>query len=566
MGNTGLTARRWAITPRTHQDIAAQLLANRNIGDAERFFHPDYDRDSHDPHLLPGMAAALDRITRAIAEREAICVFGDYDADGIPGTAVLMKTLRANGATVRPYIPDREREGYGLNRTAIDTLAAEGIKLIITVDLGITGAPEVAQAARLGVDVIITDHHHVDPSRVPTDAVAVVHPALPGSEYPFKGLAGGGVSWKLCQALAAHTGTPTPGQLKWWLELPAISTVCDMVPLVDENRMIVHFGLKVLMQTRNAGLQAMYRAGGIANDALTERTIGYHIGPRINAPGRMDSAAVALDLLLADDPARAHDVAAAAEQHNRERQEQLDGVVKATCSRIEAEGLHERPAIVLAGDGWPAGVVGLAASRVVERFHRPAIILGIHDGVAKGSGRSIKGFNLLAGIDANKDLLLTHGGHEMAAGLQLRAEQVPAFAERFTAFAAERLTDEDFIPTKTADMLLEPAAITPELAATLAQFAPFGVGNPKPRFVVAPLTVAEVRQVGAAKQHLKLTFAGGLDGIAFGMGGRAQECAPGSELAVLGSVETNVWNGHERLQLLIDDLKPRSQFAAEQVG
>ncbi len=565
MGNTRTVSRRWVVTPRTQPDIVDQLLANRGIDDRAQFFAPDYDRHGHDPGLLPNMAAALDRIAQALTAKERICVFGDYDADGIPGTAVLVKTLKANGADVRSYIPDREQEGYGLNIAALDRLAAEGVTLVITIDLGITGRAEVAHARSLGIDVIVTDHHHVDPERVPVDAVAVVHPALPESRYPFKGLAGGGVSWKLCQALAARTGTPAAGQLKWWLELPAISTVCDMVPLVDENRMIVHYGLKVLMQTRNHGLRAMYRAGGIANDSITERTIGYHIGPRLNAPGRIDSAALALDLLLTEDEGAAQDIAAMAELKNRERQAQLDSVVKAAFARVEQEQLQAAPAIVLGGEGWPTGVIGLAASRVVERYHRPAIVLGIHDGIAKGSGRSIRGFNLLAGIDAHKALLLTHGGHEMAAGLQLKAADLPAFTDRFTNFARERLSEADLIPTKTADMVLEPAAATKELVAALMQFAPFGVGNPKPRFVIAPLAVAAARQVGAQKQHLKLQFEGGLEGIAFGSGERASDCGPGATVAVLGSLELNTWNGHDRVQVMIDDLKPIAQFQAEGV-
>lgn len=561
MGNTvSLTQWRWQIQSRTQPDLIGQLLENRGVADREEFFAPDYERHSHNPLLMPDMAVALDRIERAIKDRESICVFGDYDADGIPATAVLIKTLRANDAVVRSYIPDREKEGYGLNEPAIRSLKEQGVGLIITVDLGITGKAEVALAKELGIDVIITDHHHVDEDRVPTDAVAVVHPALPGSKYPFHGLAGGGVSWKLCQALSGRTGKPNQAELKWMLELPAISTVCDMVPLVDENRMIVHYGLKVLMQTRNIGLQALYRVGGIPNDALTERTIGYQIGPRINAPGRIDQASLALELLLTDDPTLAQEFAAKTEGQNRERQEQLDGLVKAVTEVVEREKLHEGPSIVLAGEGWPTGVIGLAASRLTERYHRPSIVLGIHDGIAKGSGRSISGFNLLAGIADCHDLLLTYGGHEKAAGLQMDVAQFTAFKDRFVAYAGANITAESLVPAKKADLILQPDAITYEFVQTLVQFAPYGIGNPKPKFVVTPLEVAEARPVGAAKQHLKLRFKGGLEGIGFSCAHHTDRCAPGSTIAVLGSLEFNSWNGRQTIQLLIDDIKSVEEY------
>ena len=555
-----LTQWRWQLRPRTQPDIIGQLLENRGVTDRAQFFAPDYHAHSHDPLLLPGMAVALDRIERAIKDKESICVYGDYDADGIPGTAVLIKTLRANDAQVRSYIPDREKEGYGLNEPAVRSLKEQGVRLIITVDLGITGKAEVALAKELGIDVIITDHHHVDEERVPTDAIAVVHPALPGSKYPFDGLAGGGVSWKLCQALSVRTNKPSPAQLKWWLELPAISTVCDMVPLVDENRMIVHYGLKVLMQTRNIGLQALYRVGGIPNDALTERTIGYQIGPRINAPGRIDQASLALELLLTDDPVLAQEFAAKTEGQNRERQEQLDGLIKAVIEVVEREKLHEGPSIVLAGEGWPTGVIGLAASRLTERYHRPSIVLGIHNGIAKGSGRSISGFNLLAGIADCHDLLLTYGGHEKAAGLQMDVAHVAAFKERFVSYASTNIASEALVPTKKADCVLQPEVITDEFVQTLVQFAPYGIGNPKPKFVVTPLEVIETRPVGAAKQHLKLRFKGGLEGIGFSCAHHANRCAPGSTVAALGSLEFNSWNGRQTIQLLIDDIKSVEEY------
>ena len=566
MGNTERSQQiRWDIQPSLGQDVIAHLLESRGITDRERFFSPDYERDSHDPMLLPDIALALARIQKAIQEKESICVYGDYDADGIPGTAILVKTLQVNGALVSSYIPDREREGYGLNESAVKLLHERQVRLIITVDLGITGKAEVAFAKTLGIDVIITDHHHVDPERVPTDAIAIVHPAMPSSTYPFSGLAGGGVSWKLSQAIGQVTGKPNAAQLKWWLELPAISTVCDMVPLTDENRMIVHYGLKVLMQTRNVGLRALYRAGGIASDEITERTIGYQIGPRINAPGRIESASLALELLLADKEQLAQEYAAKIETQNRERQEQLDAVMKHAFQLVEEQKQHEKSAIVLMQEGWPTGVVGLAASRLIERYHRPTILLASHGGVAKGSGRSIHGFNLLAGVAECQDILLTYGGHEKAAGLQLKTENFPQFQKRFVGYAKANLTEESLVPRKTADMLLDPATISEELVTDLLRFAPFGVGNPKPRFVIAPLTVSDCRPVGATKQHLKLRFTTGLDAIAFNCGSLASICAVGQQIGILASLEFNSWNGHQTVQALVDDIKPVRQLIKEGV-
>ncbi|MEK7184296.1 MAG: single-stranded-DNA-specific exonuclease RecJ [Patescibacteria group bacterium] len=564
MGNAGQQGQvKWELRPRTNADVVTQLLENRGIVDREVFFNPDYERDSHDPMLLPNIQVALERIQRAIETKELVYVYGDYDADGIPGTAVLVKTLQANGANVRSYIPDREREGYGLNKIALAYLKEQGAQLVITVDLGITARDEVSLARGLGIDVIITDHHHVDPDRVPIDAIAVVHPGLPDSTYPFDGLAGGGVAWKVSQALANLTGKPNMAQLKWWLELPAICTVCDMMPLTGENRMIVHYGLKVLMQTRNIGLQAMYRAAGIAAEDVTERTIGYQIGPRINAPGRIDHASSALELLLTDDVQLAQELAAKTELQNQNRQEQLDTVVKEAIARVDAEQLADASAIVIAQEGWGGGVVGLAASRLVERYHRPVIVLTIKDGIAKGSGRSIDGFDLLAGIDSCQDILITYGGHVMAAGLQLKVEQLETFRDRFIAYAKQNLTPEQLVRRKTADLLIEPAQITDELVTTLLRFAPFGKGNAKPKFIVGPLTVADCRPVGAAKQHVKLRFTSGLEAIGFNCSHLVEHCPVGAVVGVFGTLEFNSWNGHQVVQLMMDDLKPVAELKQE---
>ena len=548
---------RWLVMPRSKVDLIDQLLENRGITNRGRFFNPDFARDSHDPFLMPNMKEAVDRISEAIKRQETIAVYADYDADGVPGGALLMKMLRALGAAPISYVPDREKEGYGLHIPAIDYLNKQGVTVIVTVDLGVTNNDQVTYAKSLGIDVIVTDHHHIDLKRIPTDAVAVVHPGLPGSAYPFGGLAGGGVAWKLVQALQQKTGTPKVAQLKWWFELPAISTVCDIVPLVDENRAIVHFGLKVLAQTRNVGLRALLKQAAIEGDSLTESTIGFQIGPRINAPGRMDRATGALQLLLTDDQQEANALAARIEVQNCERRVALDRIVAEASARIEQENLSKDAAIVLLGEDWPVGLIGLAASRIVEQYYRPTILLGINDGEAKGSGRSIEDFDLLAGIEAQRVLLTGFGGHAKAAGLHLPVVNVAAFTKGFQAFAAAQLTQEQLVRSLRVDAVIEPTDITDELVTTVLRFAPFGQSNPRPKFIVQPLTVASLRTVGADGRHLKVRFAErGLDGIGFGLGEKVSGLHEGQRVSVVTGLEFNVWNGNVSAQLKLEDICP----------
>ena len=548
--------RRWILPERTESNLVDQLLKNRGITDRERFFYPDFERDSHDPQLLPTMEVAVERMVQAIQHRETIAVYADYDADGIPGGALLVKLLRANDAKVVTYIPDRDREGYGLNNMAIELLKQQRVTLIITVDLGITNHQAVQTAVASGIDVIVTDHHGIDPARIPTDAVATVHPALPGSAYPFHGLAGGAVAWKLAQAMAQRTGKPSMAALKWWLELPAISTVCDLVPLVDESRMIVHFGLKVLRQTRSVGLRALYQSAGIDPASVDERTIGFQIGPRINAPGRIDHASPAMELLLTEDVNRARELAEQIETQNKQRQLLVQRVVSEALAKINTIGADLPTVIILSDPGWPVGVLGLAASRIVERYHRPAILLNIDaDQRAKGSARSIEGFNVLEAISAQRDLLTSFGGHHGAAGLSLDQAAIADFSAALGEFSAARLTPELLQPRYRADAQIKPVELSESLLTQLDGFAPFGVNNPTPRFVVCPLTVRAVRQLGADGQHFKLTFDNWPgSALAWRFAERSVKLpAVGQTMAILGRPEWNVWNGTRSIQLVIDD-------------
>ncbi len=550
------TGKRWLIPDRTESTIVAQLLKNRGIVDRERFLSPQYDRDSHDPGLLLGMGAAVDRIVRAIDRRESICVYADYDADGIPGGALLMKTLRANGVTVSGYIPDRDREGYGLNDPAIDQLQHQDVSLVITVDLGVTNDQAVSHAAARGIDVIVTDHHTIDPARIPSAAVAVIHPGLPGSTYPFAGLAGGGVAWKLAQAISQRTGRPTLQELKWWIELPAISTVCDLVPLQDESRLIVYYGLQVLRKSRSIGLRALMRVSGTEPASLTERTIGFQLGPRLNAPGRIDHASPALELLLTDDAARANKLAGQLELQNRERQQLVERVIAEALNKISTFGKELPTVIILSDPDWPIGVLGLAASRLVERYHRPVILLNqTADGRAKGSARSIPGFNVIEALTAQRDLLQSFGGHTGAAGLTLDHAALADFSAALGEFAAARLTPELLQRTLRADAEIAPSELTDSLLQSLDAFAPFGVANPAPRFSVGPLSVRAVRRLGTDGQHLKVTFANRpWPALAWRASERSLvEPKVGETLRILGRPEWNHWNGSRSIQLIVDD-------------
>ena len=547
----------WTSYERTEPELVDQLLKNRGIEDRERFFYPDFERDSHNPFLLPGMDTAVGRIVRAIESGERIAVFADYDADGIPGGALLYKLLIENGATVLAYIPDREKEGYGLNNAAIDSLKQRGVTLIITVDLGVTNRDQVAYARSIGIDTIVTDHHHIESERIPIDAIAVIHPALPGSKYPFNGLAGGGVAWKFAQAVAVTTGKPGVNQLKWWLELAAISTVCDIVPLQGENRTIVHFGLKVLAKTKNPGLLALYRTGSIQPELVSEQTIGFQIGPRINAPGRMDSATAAFELLTESDPSKVSQLALAIEQQNTQRKGALEQIFQSALLQVNAYGDSLPAAIVLVGKGWSPGLIGLAASRLIERVHRPVILLGDDgSGVLKGSGRSIETFNLLGAIAAQRELLTSYGGHEKAAGLQITREKFEEFQERFIQYVSENTREEDLVPTIRADAVIAPNELTDDLLDSFKLFAPFGNANPHPSFIVEPLEIADIHLLGATKDHLKLRFKGtDMTAIGFRFTDHADRWNVGDTVSIFGSPDWNEWQGKRTVELTMKDIQ-----------
>ncbi|TMQ72134.1 MAG: single-stranded-DNA-specific exonuclease RecJ [Candidatus Eisenbacteria bacterium] len=479
-----------------------QILWNRGLNDvaaARRFVEPRLE-DLHSPFALLGMEAAVERIERALARRERVLVHGDYDVDGLTATYVLLSTLRAFGADVHAHIPHRMKEGYGLSTTAIEAAARAGMTLVITVDCGISAHEPVAHAAALGVGVVITDHH--EPPAVLPPALAIVNPHQPGCTYPFKGLCGVGVAFKLAQALAERRGAGAV--VERLLEFVALGTVADAVPLSGENRVLVHHGLERLSRTDHLGLQALIEVAGLSGRRITAGQVAFQLAPRLNAAGRVGSALQALRLLTAEDADEARALAQSLDQDNTHRRELDERVEREAAERVERE--LQWPAcssIVLWADDWHPGVLGIAASRMVERFHRPAILIGVQGAWGRGSGRSAGGLDLHRLLGDSANLLTTFGGHAYAAGLTVERERLPALRLRIEELARERLDLDACVPRLVLDADLSFGAIDLELLTWLERLPPHGLDNPEPVFRVARAMIDSLSRVGNGR-HLKL--------------------------------------------------------------
>jgi single-stranded-DNA-specific exonuclease len=534
--------------------LLAGLLVNRGITEVEsaRCFLFDKGESFHDPYLLKDMDKAVHRIKEAIKNEENILVYGDYDADGVTSTSVMVSVLRDLGANVDYYIPNRFTEGYGPNENAFRLAKSRGIHLIITVDTGIAAVKEVAIAKELGMDVIITDHH--EPGPVLPEAFTIIHPKHPEGNYPFPYLAGVGVAFKTAHALYGEL----PEKL---LDLAAIGTVADLVPLVGENRSLVKAGLKKLQQTSRLGIQAICRLNSISTEEINEDTIGYMIAPRLNAAGRLDSAYPAVDLLLAEDRETAHSIAEDINRMNSDRQQMVNEMTKEAVEIVETSyPPDQNPVLVIGKEGWNPGVIGIAASRLVEKFYRPVIILSFdrESGLAKGSARSIEGFNLFDSLSECRDLLPHFGGHTMAAGMTLRIEDVDRLRSRMIELAREQLNEEDFIPKTKVDMSIKLEEAELSMIEDLQLLAPFGTGNPKPTFLLEDIAFRNMRKIGADQSHLKMQLASGdvtLDAIGFGMGEMADHIAPQSKVSVIGELGINEWNHIKKPQIMLEDIQ-----------
>jgi single-stranded-DNA-specific exonuclease len=538
--------------------LAARALASRGLGDpaqATRFLAPRLE-DLPDPFQMKGMEDAVSRIVGAVEAGERVACYGDYDVDGVTSTTLLAGFLRAAGADVVTYIPHRLAEGYGLNAAAVGRLAAEGVRLLVTLDCGITSVAEVAEAARLGVDVVVVDHHTV-PVDLPA-ARAILNPHQPGCGYPFHHLAAVGVTFNLAMALRRRfrergrfgPARPEPN-LREALDLVALGTIADVVPLVEVNRVLVRFGLAEIGKARRPGVRALLRVAGVPAGDVAASQVGFRLAPRLNAAGRLDDAGRGVRLLSTADRSVADALAEELDRENRARQEIERQILEEALSDAAERVAAGARGLVLSRPGWHPGVVGIVASRVVERFHRPAVLVGVSDGVGKGSGRSIAAFHLHDALSACAGSLLRFGGHRHAAGVTVAPDAIPAFRAAFERHAATALSDDDLVPQTRIEGWIAPEELDERAAADLERLAPFGAGNPEPVFGVRGRP-SRARQVGAGGVHLKLMLAE-RDAIAFQMGDRLPLCSGPVEAAV--SVGFDDWDGMRRLQLRVRDLR-----------
>ena len=537
--------------------LVSCVLASRGIDDpaaAAEFLLCDH-RLSHSPLLMADMDKAVERISRAISDGEKIAVYGDYDVDGITATVILVDYLKSRGADVLHYIPRRIEDGYGLNPDAIDSLYQQGVRLMITVDCGITGVDEVAYAASLGMDTVVTDHHECK-DQLP-EAVAVVDPHRADCPYPFKHLAGCGVALKLALALAGPDREEA--LFSRYCTLAAIGTVADVMQMSDENRAIVSRGLATIHHSDFIGLHALLDEAGLADRVITSVQIGFVLAPRINAAGRMGAADMAADLLLCEDPDRARELARELCELNRERQSVEQGIYSQALEMIDALPEDQRSALVLADDTWHQGVVGIVASRLSEKYSCPSFMIHLNGNVGKGSCRSWGGFNLFAALEECSDLLLGFGGHELAAGFTIEADNIPAFRRRINQIAREYRGGQVPISCLDVDVTVtQPGRITLEEAEALDELEPYGAGNLRPVFCLCGATLERVQNVGQ-NRHLKLRLTKGsaqFDGIFFSATAESCGCPPGSRVDAAFYLQVNEFRGNRTIQLQMVDLRP----------
>ena len=615
-----------------YSEIVCQLLYERGIKtqrEVDEFFNPDYEQDLHNPFLMKDMDKAVERIFKAIDKTEKLTVYGDYDVDGVTSSVLIVEALNEikkcknicgrdviNSVSTDVYLPDREKEGYGLNKKALAEIAKSGTKLIITVDCGISSYDNVEEAKKLKMDVVITDHHSV-PEKIPR-AAAVVNPKQKDCSYPFKELAGVGVAFKLVQALyhklAAEKPTSKnssglilqkenklekyksrsqliPTSEKWLLDLVALGTVADCVDLIGENRTLVKYGLLVLEKTRRPGLKTLiensvsgnknngklkipltpFYKGGTPKRGIIKidtYTIGYILAPRLNAAGRMDHANTAYQLLTIKSEKEAKLMTAKLENNNRERQKVTEKIISQVEKRIgEKYSPKNLPKIILESDReWKVGVAGLAAGKLVSKFSRPVIILKQKEKTSAGSGRSIPPFNLISAISACQDLLIEFGGHSQAAGLKVENKNLKKFYQKIKKIADEQLSKKDLVPEILISQEISPQDIGWDLYDQINKFQPFGTGNKKPVFLVRGLEIVNVRGVGANREkkynkHLQLNLKYSnnqikyFKAICFNQGKMIEEIKIGDLIDLVFSLEVNEWNGNRELQLNVEDLK-----------
>lgn len=538
--------------------VISTILLNRGIerGEISSFLKKSMS-DIVNPELMLDMDKAAERINSAVRNKEKIAVYGDYDVDGITSTALLYEFLSSIGADVEYYIPDRKGEGYGINIMAVNKLFKQGIKLMITVDCGITAIGEVEFAKLQGMDVIITDHHTCK-DRLPT-AAAILNPKRPDCEYPFDSLAGVGVAFKLILALAMSNGMSTKDVFAKYVDVATLGTIADVVPLTGENRIITDKGLKVMQSPKRPGLRAIMEVAGVLGKNVTASTIAFAIAPRLNAAGRLGTATTAVELLLTKDENRAREIALILDEENRERQITERQIFDEAIEMIAADvNFEKKKVIVLAHEDWHQGVIGIVASRLCDLYYKPCILISHSNGVGKGSGRSIRGFNLFDALSHCEKHITDFGGHAVAAGLNVNMSDLEAFIKEINKYADEVLTEQDMIPSVDIDCPLSERALTLESAKMLSKLEPFGMGNEKPVFAMANAQVANIAAVGMDNKHLRLRVNKNnqmINCIGFGMGEYASMLRTGDFINLAFQMDINTYQGNETVQLILKDLK-----------
>lgn len=536
--------------------LVRRILVGRGMDDDQairEFLVPNYDRDLADPALLLDMPKAVDRLAEAITRREQVAVYGDYDIDGLTATALLCEALKINGLDPIAYIPDRFEEGYGINQQALAKLQGQGVQLVISVDCGITSYAEAQWARENGLDLIITDHHAV-PDQIPP-AIAVINPKRPGDPYPGKDLAGVGVAFKLVQALARQTGLPAPGQEKWLLDLVAFGTVCDVVSLTGENRALVHFGLKVLAKSRRIGLGALAEVAGFQLAEVRAQHLGFRLGPRMNAAGRLEHAARSLELLQTGDSERCAEIAQELDELNTQRRVDQEGIVVGALA--QAETYPDDAVLVLADSAWSHGIVGIAASKVAEQLMKPVLVAQVMGEFTKGSARSVVGFDIIAALRARPELFLKYGGHAFAAGFTLPTKRLDDLRTHLNEYW------KDHEPVEQTNTFASEVTVTSldqldwDVMSALEMLEPFGNGNPEPIIELAEMNVSQVSRMGNMGKHVRLIFrdssGGRLAAVGFGWGERIDRLLK-RPVRYTGILNKNTYQGTTSLQFQIKDV------------
>ena len=540
----------------------SELLVQRGITtveEAEKFFHPSL-RDLHDPFLMPDMDKAVDRLNRAMGSKEKIMVYGDYDVDGTTAVALVYRYLQNFYSEIDYYIPTRYDEGYGISRRAIDMAVEQGVKLIIILDCGIKAIDEIAYAKEKGIDFIICDHHVPD-DKLP-DAVAILNPKLEGSTYPCQHLSGCGVGFKFMQAFSISNGIAT-AELDGMLDLVAVSIAADIVPMVDENRVMAYVGLKRLNSNPNMGLRAIIRTCGLGGKEITISDVIFKIGPRINASGRMQSGSEAVELLVSRDMKDATRRSLEIDQYNKDRKELDKRITEEANALIDAheEQLSDKRSIVIYNKDWHKGIIGIVASRLTELYYKPAVVLTFANGLATGSSRSVQGFDVYKAVDSTRDLLENFGGHAYAVGLSMKEENIAEFTRRFEEYVKANILPEQRTPQIDIDAVITFGQITPEFVSTLRLFNPFGPGNQKPTFCARRVKdFGTSKLVGKQLEHIKLELVDDTSGkvfnaIAFNAAEYFDDIHAGKPFDICFTIEENKHrNAVSSLQLLVKQI------------